>query len=271
MFSLSQSARQRGAAGEPLPNPFKGLVKLGTEFRRGEVSIVAAGAGTGKSTVVLNLAIQSNTPTLYFSADSTAATQVVRAASILTGHDAEGVRAKLHSDNFGEYDAAFAKRWWQRFNYAARPTPGEIELHLKAYYAVFNIYPHLVCIDNITNVDTGSADTTESYTLGLEGLCDYMSEMARVTHAHVMATHHVIGEYSDGLKPIPMSGIKGKISRVPSTILTIHKETDGMGGGTLHVSPVKNREGFSDPSGETYASFDFDTRTMRLTDLPEGF
>ncbi|MFD0384473.1 hypothetical protein ACFQ2B_26210 [Streptomyces stramineus] len=122
-------------------------------------------------------------------------------------------------------------------------------------------------IDNITNVDTGGSGTAEEFTFGLEGLCDYLSEMARETRAHVMAMHHVIGDYSDGLKPVPQSGIKGKISRVPALILTVHKEIDGMGGRVLHISPVKNREGFEDSSGETYASYEFNTRNIRLTDL----
>ncbi|GAA0406346.1 AAA family ATPase [Streptomyces luteireticuli] len=267
MYSLSQSVRMKGAAGEPLPSPFKGLTKLGAEFRRGELSVVAAAAGTGKSVLALNLAIRSNCPTLYFSADSTAATQLIRATAILTGHDVTDIKEKLHADNFIEYEAALTERWWQRFNYSARPTPTEIELHLRCYEEVFGVYPHLVVIDNITNVDAGAADSAESYTFGLEGLSDYLSEMARETHAHVMAMHHVIGEYSDGLKPIPQSGVKGKISRVPSLILTIHKEIDGMDGRTLHISPVKNREGFEDSSGETYASYTFNTRNIRLEDL----
>ncbi|MEU3351277.1 AAA family ATPase [Streptomyces sp. NPDC037389] len=266
MYSLSQSIRMKGAAGEPLPSPFKGLAKLEVELRRGELSVAVAAAGTGKSVFALNETVQSNVPTLYFSADSTAATQLVRATAILTGDDAREVKAKLHEGKFAEYESVLAKRWWQRFNYSARPTPAEIELHLASYKEVFGIYPHLIVIDNLTNIDAGAADSAESYTFGLEGLCDYLSEMARETHAHVMATHHVIGEYSDGLKPIPQSGIKGKISRVPSLILTIHKEVDGMDGRTLHISPVKNREGFEDSSGETYASFNFNTRNVRLTD-----
>ncbi|MFD5050450.1 AAA family ATPase [Streptomyces tendae] len=269
MYSLSQSVRMKGAAGEPLPSPFKGLTKLEAEFRRGELSVVAAAGGTGKSVLAINLAIQSNVPTLYFSADSTAATQLSRATAIITGHDAKRIKSQLHADQFDEYEEVLAKRWWQRFNYSARPTPAELELHLNAYEAVFGIYPHLVVIDNITNVDAGGNGTAEEFTFGLEGLCDYLNEMARETHAHVMAMHHVIGDYSDGLKPIPQSGLKGKISRVPSLILTIHKEIDGMDSRTLNVSPVKNREGFEDSSGETFASLDFNTSNIRLEDVEE--
>lgn len=273
MYLLSQSAKVAKSAGEPLPNPFKGLIGLEAEFRRGELSIVAAASGTGKSVLALNLAVQSNVPALYFSADSTATTQLTRATAILTGHDARDIKRALHEGAFDTYAGALNARWWQRFNYSARPTPEEIELHLKCYFTVYNVHPHLVVIDNLTNVDLGGARSSDEVAVSLEGLCDYLSEMARVTGSHVMATHHVVGEYSDGTKPIPQSGVKGKISRVPSLILTIHKETGSMGGRILNVSPVKNREGEADPSGETYASLEFDTRNIRLTDIeaPVGF
>ncbi|MFT2017703.1 AAA family ATPase [Streptomyces sp. 796.1] len=267
MYSLSQSVNMREATGEPLPSPFKGLEELDANFRRGELSITAAAGGTGKSMLALNLAVQSNVPTLYFSADSTAATQLSRATAIITGDDVKDIKSKLHAGQFFEYNNVLADRWWQRFNYEARPTPAVIEMHLEAFHEVFNIYPHLVVIDNITNVDVGGSGSADEYTFSLEGLCDYLNELARETHAHVMAMHHVVGEYSDGLKPIPQSGLKGKISRVPALVLTIHKEVDGMGGVILNVSPVKNREGREDSRGETFASLSFNTRNMRLADL----
>ncbi|MCZ1019422.1 AAA family ATPase [Streptomyces noursei] len=271
MFSLNQSVRMRGAAGEPIPSPFKGLRKLEVEFRRGDFSVVCAGGGTGKSLTALWLAVSSNVPTLYFSADSTAATQLSRATAMITGDSAKEVKKKLVSEgeDFEQYSDALMKRWWLRFNYSARPNPKEIETHLECYREVFGIYPHLVVIDNITNVDGGGAGTAEEYTFGLEGLCDYFNEMARETHAHVMAMHHVVGEFSSGNKPIPLSGVKGKIGRVPSLVLTIHAEVDGMNGRTLHISPVKNREGFTDPSGETYSSYEVNTSNLHIADVEE--
>ncbi|MFI2607705.1 hypothetical protein DR950_36200 [Kitasatospora xanthocidica] len=269
MISLSQAKRVKGAAGEPIPSPFKGLTKMGVEFRRGEFSIVCAGGGTGKSVFAANLSVLPNIPSLYFSADSNAATQLTRATALITGEDIQTLKRKLRTDEFDQYDKVLSDRWWLRFNFDARPTAEDLELHLKSYVEVFGIAPHLVIIDNITNVD-GGADSAESYTFGLEGMCEYLNEMARKTHAHVLALHHVTGEFSDGLKPIPQSGVKGKISRVPSLILTIHKEIDGMDSRVLHISPVKNREGFEDSSGETFASYDFNTSTMRLTDVDAG-
>jgi len=269
VYSLAQSVGIRGAAGEPIPHPFKSLSKLEVDFRRSEFSLVAAGPGTGKSLFAAMLATSSNAPAYYFSADSSAATQTARATAMITGDDAKVVKNALLGDKFEEYAKVLGARWWVRYNYDARPKPGDIERDLLCYYEVYGISPHLIIVDNITNVDTGTAGDAESYTFGLEGLCEYLSEMAKVTNAHVLALHHVKGEYADGLNPIPLSGVKGQISRVPSLILTIHKEIDGMNSRVLHVSPVKNREGFEDSSGGTFASFRLNRSNLRLEELDD--
>ncbi|MCY0941897.1 AAA family ATPase [Streptomyces antarcticus] len=275
MFSLTQSTRIRGAAGEPIPNSFKSLKRLEVEFRRSELSLVVAGPGTGKSLFALFLAMTANIPVLYFSADSSAATQVARATAMVTGDDSRVIKEALVGGDFSEYEAALGGRWWARFNFSARPTQKEIETHLLCYLEVYGCTPHLLVVDNITNVDTGEVASAESYTFGLEGLCEYLSEMARETSAHVLGLHHVTGEHSDGLNPIPLSGVKGKVHRVPSLILTIHKEVDGMNSRILNVSPVKNREGFEDSSGATFASFRLNRSNLRLeeldTELPGSF
>jgi hypothetical protein len=271
MYSLSQSVTVKGAAGEPIPSPFKGLAAHEVEFRRGELSLVAAGPGTGKSVFAINLALFGNMPVMYFSADSNAATQLTRATAIVTGENVREIKRKLLRDEFGEYFAFLQKRWWTRFSYDARPAPRDIERDLAAYFEVFGTMPHLIVVDNITNVDGGAAGDAESFTFGLEAMCEYLADMARQTKAHVLALHHVVGEYSDGINPIPLSGVKGKIGRVPSVILTIHKEIDGMDGRILHVSPVKNREGFEDSSGGTFSSYEFNNANMRLTDLVNEF
>lgn len=270
MYSLVQSARIKGSAGEPIPNPFKSLQKLEVDFRRGELSLVAAGPGTGKSLFALNLALYGSMPVMYWSADSNAATQLSRSTAMLTGDDVRSVKKALLEDKFTAYERVLGDKWWIRFSYEAMPTPADMEADLAIYYEVFGCHPHLCVVDNITNVDTGGAGDAESFTFGLEGMCEYLNDMARETESHVMALHHVTGEYSDGLKPIPLSGVKGKIGRVPSLILTIHREPDEQGmNRVLNVSDVKNREGFQDASGNTFARLDLDSTTLRLKDAED--
>lgn len=271
MYSLAQSARIRGSSGKPIPMPFKGLEKLEVEFRRGELSLVAAGPGTGKSLFALNLALYGSMPVLYWSADSNAATQLSRSTAILTGDNVKDIKKALLSDQFGSYERVLGDKWWVRFSYEAMPTPADMEADLEIYYEVFGCYPHAVICDNVTNIDTGTAGNAEEFSFGLEGVCEYLNDMARETEAHCLALHHVVGEHSDGLKPIPLSGVKGKIGRVPSLILTIHREPDEQGmNRVLNISPVKNREGMADPSGQTFARMELDSTTLRLKDAEES-
>lgn len=190
---------------------------------------------------------------------------------MITGDDVGGVKEALLGGKFDKYEKVLGARWWLRYNFDARPKPSDIEKHLLCYYEIYNINPHLLIVDNVTNVDTGNVGDAESYTFGLEGLCEYLSEMAKVTNAHVLGLHHVKGEFADGLTPIPLSGVKGQISRVPNLILTAHKELDGLDSTIIHVSPVKWREGTADPSGGTFASFRLNRSNLRLEDIEEDF
>lgn len=83
----------------------------------------------------------------------------------------------------------------------------------------------------------------------------------------MVGLHHVTGPFNDSATPIPLSGIKGQIGRVPEMILTMHKIAEGYGSDSLRVSTVKNRAGKADPSGEDYAELEFNGDTMTIKDM----
>lgn len=266
MFSLLQSARIRGSAGVPLPNPFKGLSTKGTEFLRGQLVLVAAGPGTGKSAFALTLALRSGVPCMYFSADSDAFTQLTRSISVLTGTGLEDSAKAVLENRLGSVSRKLADVPI-RFGYSASPTLDDIELSMTAYEEVYGDYPALVVVDNVTNVIAGSGGDDDPFG-GLESLMDYLATMARNTEACVLGLHHVTGPYNDAAKAIPLSGVKGQITRVPSMVLTLHKRPGDYPGDPdiLCVSTVKNRGGKADPSGEDYAELWFDGDRMQITD-----
>lgn len=235
-------------------------------FRRGQFSLICAGPGTGKSAFILAYALKSKVPTMYFSADSDAFTQLTRAVSILSGWSLERSTAAVMGEDIGpvamELDGIPL-----RFNYSASPTLDTIETSLQAYDALYEDFPALIIIDNITNVISGAGDGDDPFS-GLESLADYLHSMARNTGAHVAGLHHVTGAYNDQDKPIPLSGVKGQITRVPELVLTLHRVSEGFGNDSLNVSTVKNRGGKSDASGQDFASLEFEGRTMQITDYP---
>lgn len=226
---------------------------------------MAAGPGTGKSAFTLTLALKSKVPCMYFSADSDAFTQLTRSISILTEKSLEDSAKAVLSGDLGDATSLLSQVPI-RFNYSASPTLDDIELSMKAYEEVYGDFPALVVVDNVTNVIGGGGGEDDPFS-GLESLMDYLATMARDTEACVVGLHHVTGPYNDADKPIPLSGVKGQISRVPSMVLTLHKQPGQYGEDTLCVSTVKNRGGKADPSGYEHADLLFDGDHMQIRDF----
>ena len=266
MYTPLQSLHIRGSAGEPLPTVFQSLEDKGTRFLRGQLVLVAAGPGTGKSAFVLTMALKARVPTLYFSADSDAFIQLTRMVSITTGWTlADSTKAVLTGE-LGD-SAELLETIPIRFNYTASPSLDNLEDSMKAYEEVYGDFPSLVVVDNVTNIRSGGDGDDDPFA-GLESLMDYLHDMGRATGACVIGLHHVTGSYNDSDKAIPLSGVKGQITRVPEMVLTLHRESaDGFGTDTLHVSTVKQRGGKSDASGEDSAELEFVGETMKISDF----
>ena len=98
----------------------------------------------------------------------------------------------------------------------------------------------------------------------------WLHDLARNTSACVVVLHHVTGTYNDADKPVPLSGIKGQIGRVPEMILTLHKEVNEGFADILKVSTVKNRGQKADPSGYSYVELEFDGDKMNTKDYNNG-
>ncbi|MFF4223208.1 DnaB-like helicase C-terminal domain-containing protein [Streptomyces abikoensis] len=260
ILTLTQAINVRGDAGEPIPTVFKALADLGVTFRRGQLHLIAAGPGTGKSAFALNLALKSAAPTMYFSADSDPFTQYVRAGANITGWTTGDVENAILHQQTTTLDAALSGvsiRW----NFDASPSLTEIEEELTAYAMIYG-YPAICIVDNVTNVD--APEMGEGHA-GLDELCGYFHDLARKTHSAVILLHHVTGVYNDGTNPIPLSGIKGQIGRVPEVILTLHRGGTEFEGYNLRVSNVKNRGGKADASGFTFAELNWEPERMQIS------
>lgn len=227
--------------------------------------LVCAGPGTGKSALVLAYAVKARVPTLYFSADSDSFTQLSRMLSIELGWTLEKSASVVREGVIGDEAEAILGDIPIRFIYNASPSLDQIEDSMLAYEQGYGDYPLLVVVDNITNVRSGGDNDGDPFA-GLESLMDYLHTMARNTSACVIGLHHVTGTYNDADKPIPLSGVKGQITRVPELILTMHRVVETFGVDSLRVSTVKNRGGKSDPSGQDFVCLDFVGDTMQIRD-----
>ena len=260
MFTLNQSLYVKGAAGNPLPKVWE---TLEARFLRGQLALICAGPGVGKSAFILTYALKSKIPTLYFSADSDSFTQLSRALSITTGTELSTTNRMVRKGDLGDTDFTDTPI---RFNYNASPTLNEIEMSMESYMEVYGDYPALVVVDNITNVITGSKENADDPFAGLEAMMDVLHKFGRDSGACIVGLHHVNSGYNDSNRIVPMSGVKGQVGRVPELILTMHRLNEQFGPDTLCVSTVKNRAGKADPSGCDYISLDFTGDTMQIVD-----
>jgi hypothetical protein len=257
IYSAIQSLNIQRSAGDPLPTVWKRLGERGTKFQRGQLSLICAAPGVGKSAFVLSYAIKARIPTLYFSIDSDESVQVSRMASIVTGQPMEKSKTDFRRRDMGSATAALLDTW-VLMDYDS-DTIDSIQDALNAYDALYEEWPQLIVIDNASNIQPEPTEAGEILS-GADLLMDYFNKLARDTGAAVIALHHVTGEYNNGTTPIPLNGVRGQLGRVPSVILTLHRDK-----GLFNVSTVKNRTGWSDPSGQDFVSLRFDDEHMQIS------
>ena len=262
MLNLTQGRRKTADQGTPIPTPFKAFAYNGIHFRRGGLSLVAAAPGGGKSALVQNIVQRGNDeghrlPTLYFSADSDATTMFTRSAAMATGYEMGEVE-RLMEEGGQEMLEERVRQASAHVQYSFQSTLDydAIEDELQAYALVHGSWPQVIVADNLMNIDSGFEDEFR----GLGEASFFLLNIARDTGAAVIALHHVGGEHEGGGAPIPLSGLRGKVSKLPALILTLHR-ADGM-----RVSVVKNRSGKSDPSGNYGVSLRADLARMTITD-----
>lgn len=127
-----------------------------------------------------------------------------------------------------------------RFAFPDSPDLNELEDRVVAYAEAEGQWPELVVVDNLADVAYDGEDYRE-----LSAVIKGCRTIARRTQACFLLLHHVTGQYEDGRETIPLSGIKGKVSKQADLVLTATRLTNER----MRVAVVKNRHGKADPSG----------------------
>ena len=222
--------------------------------------MVAAAPNAGKSMFAFIYAIKAARPTLFFSADTDTSTVMMRAASHLSGHAQITVEANLNTDPkyYDKYLDSMDKIQWV---FDSSPSLDDIEDEVKAYIELYGIPPELIVIDNLMNV----AAETDNEWAGLREIMINLHDLARKTEACVLVLHHTSeqGEYGSLTMPPPRRSIHGKVSQLPSLILTLgYDPTDSI----LRVAAVKNRFGPHAADGSSWSSLFVNYGSCQIAD-----
>jgi len=203
-------------------------------------------------------ALRAKVPTLFFSADTDIATVMIRVSSAIAGHTQETVEKNLDS-NPKYYSKDLNEMSHIDFCFDSSPSLDDIELEVKAYVELYGIAPELIVIDNLMNV----VAEHDNEWAGLRQIMMELHDMARKTEACVMVLHHVSEqtEYGNTFNPPARRAIHGKVSQLPSLILTLGYEPSA---GTLRVAPVKNRFGPMYANADVHVALFVDYATCRI-------
>ena len=269
MLTLNQGRRKNAAAGEPLHCPIGVMNESKTFFRKGQLTLVAAGPGSGKSALVQYILQKGNglavddpgrlvNRTFYFSADSDQTTMWKRSAAIATTHTQDQIDEAIFAERIEAFEAHVNRSAsHMRFDYNSSPSDEYVLDSIDAYASVYGTWPEVIVIDNLKNL---SLDGVDGEFQALEEACGFLHDLARDTNASVIALHHVTGENEDGMRPIPLSGLRGKVSKTPEVVTTLHRRESNM-----FISPVKNRNGIADASGQWILPVHVDLSRMMFT------
>lgn len=224
--------------------------------------MVAAGPGSGKSMLVQAIVHNGNegkkNSVLYFSADSDASVMHERAGALSTDLDQQTIRDMAKKGNTARVDAAIAVKH-SHITYSFRGSPSQEYVidELTAYVELHGSFPEVIVSDNLKDfADSEDADEFRA----LEDAVMFLSAIARYTGAAVIMLHHVAGHVEDGLSPISLSQIRGKVSKTPSLILTLYRPSTDV----MRVSIVKNRTGKTDASGNFWVALDVSADKMQF-------
>ena len=253
---LSRVVKRPDKSGVPITHDLTGLTASGVEIRRGELTMVAAAPGQGKSSFALKVALTCGEPTLYVSADTNSRTQAVRALSMLTGRRQDDMDAALDAN--GDWCSLELHRAGHlRWAFESSPSMDDIELEILAFIESHGQPPSLLVVDNASDVTMESVGDEWAT---LRELMRSLKWFARHYNMAVLALHHTSEAYAGNPCP-PRSSVQGKVNAVPALILTLASTV-----GWMAVCPVKNRSGWADPSGERAIMLDWEPETMFLAD-----
>lgn len=253
MQTLSLALRNSEAVGNALPPVFLSLDKMGAKFRRGQLSLISGGPGTGKSAVASFIAVNSaygefgetGVPTLYFSADTDKRTLGNRIAASVSHETVDNSEKLLNDGHKGFFSILEDNTRHIWFNWNTGPNLQDIEDEVMAFAHATGDWPHLIVIDNLKNIWVETSGDGGEH-VRYDRVLDFLHELAGQTNAHIMVLHHVTGFYEDGDKPIPLSGILGKVTKPFRLILTLYRPSESQ----LGISIVKNSTGRMDQGGK---------------------
>lgn len=261
LVHLSGAMRAARAGGIPLPTVWQTLSDAGVHFRRGQLVLIAAGSGVGKSVFALTLALRSGAKGVYTSADTSPHDQTARTVSIIGDIPVDDVADQLDKGNY--YESLLRQVNNLRWNFHSDPTLEDLDEATKAYAHLHGEWPEIQVIDNLMNVVPDEAEGGQH--VSRQNVLLYLKAMAQETGACTVVLQHLVGEYESGDRPAPLSALMDKTGKLPEVVLSLFRD-DSLGRERLGVAILKNRGGAANAAAKRVVYLDMDLSRMSIQD-----
>lgn len=243
--------QSRASGGREFPRvpEFYDVYNLDWHPRYGELSMMCARSGQGKSTFALFAALRMGLKTLYFSGDMSPFQASVKVACAVQHKELDDVLEDLDGEGRDSTLSALPDNIVFRFG---EITFAAINRHIDAYVELYNEMPELIVVDNLMDMEGCSED----YTAQMQAM-QKLHNLNRETGCAVWVLAHMTDKGEKGrsspMTPAPRSEIKNGLSEKPETILSLalNPHTEEM-----NVAIVKNRMGRQDASAQRYVALD---------------
>lgn len=265
MRSLLQVVAGGSAAGRDLPEITPSCTQATIKFRQGQLQVVMALPGRGKTLLALWYAIKSGLDCLYFSFDSDEGTISNRAAAIMMDKTTSEVKAMRDTPAIVEVEDALSEMQKRvRFNFSGTPTMDDVYEETEAWVELFGTTPDLIVVDNLLNLRGGS----DSEFTALRDSMAALHGLARDTESSVILLHHVnsslLSAQSKSVrieenKPAHFGAMMGQLGQLPESVYSV-----ALDGNRYHIAAVKNRDGIADPSANSFVTLGVDLPRMSL-------
>lgn len=226
------------------------------------MQVIAGPPGSMKTLFMLNIVnnLGPKVPTLYHSSDSddfTVASRVLAMRSGMSIDDAE-VEVFVNPDRADKILREFGHVKW---SFSAGPDLNHIVREAEAFQEVHGTFPHHTVIDILSDVDCeGVAEYNYHY------LMTELKTIAREQNTSFTLVHHT-SESAKGGSPPPRSALIGKISRLPTLVLSLWGDSSA---GTLDVAVVKNRFGPQDAMAEKFFTMKAEPSVCKIEEIPRN-
>lgn len=255
MLGASQALVQNSTSAPSMPyvEELAPLYELGAAPRRGEVIMIAGRSGSGKSSFALWLAQMWGLDTLYFSADMSARQASSKLAALLTQRTIAEVEAGMLTDDRDHYLEAL-ERSRIKFSFKSPIRWDVVIEELNTWVTLHNRYPEVIVFDNLMDFENAESEYSEQMFV-----MQAVSDISRDTGATVLILHHASDKSweadSRPFRPPSRKEVKGGLSEKPEMSLGVAVNNTT---GDFHIAPIKNRMGFQDPTGNTFATLESD-------------